>query len=181
MPRRTPKPALTDHVVFLCYRHRDQTFVRSLHKRLKVAGIPTWFDGERLVAGDRLHSVIGQALRNSRIVVICFGPDGLGRFQQTEVDEALELELDDVLKVIPIVLPDVAPEAEIPPFLRAFHYVDFRRSDFKPFPKLLGDIRHVLESGRTGDLDGVATRVAQAVGPARRLRSTKPTRPRGRS
>lgn len=139
------KPELPDHEVFLCYRRKDWIFALSLYRRLKAAGIPVWMDDIKLQAGDHWQQVIEKALEQSRVVVICVGPSGLGDFQQREVGVALKLESEGALKVMPVILPGVVGESAIPPFLRALHYVDFRRTDINPFERLLSGIRSFLK------------------------------------
>lgn len=147
------KPELLDHEVFLCYRQKDWFFALSLYRRLKAAGIPVWMDDIKLQAGDHWQQMIEKALEQSRVVVICVGPSGLGDFQQREVGVALKLESEGALKVMPVILPGVAKEPDIPPFLRSLHYVDFRRPDRNPFERLLSDIRSSLkEKGREAPL-----------------------------
>lgn len=144
-------PELPDHEVFLCYRRRDRIFAASLCTRLKAAGIPVWMDDIKLEPGDHFQQVIERALERSRTVVICVGPSGLGDFQQREVNVALKLESEGALKVIPVILPGVAGESAIPPFLRTLHYVDFRRSDVNPFQRLLSGIQSSLKEKRGED------------------------------
>ena len=72
-----------------------------------------------------MSPAIQDALRETRAVVVCLGPHGLGRVHDSELQVALDQAWRDPERlVIPVLLPGF--EGEVPEFLRLRTWVDLR-------------------------------------------------------
>jgi len=98
------------------------------------------------------------------------GPDGFGPWQDQEKDAFLRQFVKRNCPVIPVILAECRKPPELPIFLEAFTWVDFRRTDPEPFSQLIwgitgkkpepspaGEVRPTLPlnnlpSGTLGDL-----------------------------
>ena len=75
--------------LFLSYNRQDQEAVQSICQRLKLRGIPTFLDRDRLGAGLPWPQALEQALTSSRAVAIFLGPHDFGLWQKREMFFAL--------------------------------------------------------------------------------------------
>jgi WD40 repeat protein/energy-coupling factor transporter ATP-binding protein EcfA2 len=140
--------------VFLSHATANTPLVEELAHRLEALpyGITCWMDKRDLIPGDSLLKAIQQALAESDVCVIFFGPGGLGAWQREEIDAAIRRRLSDPksrLRIVPVILPGgrrVADE-EMPDFLRGTLWVEFRESiqEQDSFEHLQRGIRGVPE------------------------------------
>jgi hypothetical protein len=127
------------HDVYISYNSRDKEFVVPLVGKLRDKGVKVFVDQD-LEPGDRWPELLPQALENSAVILICFGPSGLGRWQ---VDEAARWSARSSGQlVIPVLLPD-SQSQDLPPFLSSLNWVDFRRGidDEEQFQQLVQAIQ----------------------------------------
>ncbi|HEY1122138.1 MAG TPA: toll/interleukin-1 receptor domain-containing protein, partial [Haloferula sp.] len=118
--------------VFLSHNSRDKPAVNAIARRLVEAGVDCWYDAWDLTRGERWLPELQEALRELQACVIFYGPDGLGPWQQMEI-EAITYAAGDARRtnrpfhVTPARLPDAPPwrELDLPPFLRERIQVDF--------------------------------------------------------
>ncbi|PTQ77565.1 hypothetical protein C8R26_10752 [Nitrosomonas oligotropha] len=84
-------------------------------------------------------------MRNSRFIVIFFGPDGIGPYQQAEADAALRRQIKQPQHcVIPVLLPGATPEhiAQCSVFLQGINALRFHTlNDPLPHRLLVGLLR----------------------------------------
>jgi hypothetical protein len=119
--------------VFLCHNSRDKPLVRQLAQRLLTQGVLPWFDEEVILAGERFPRKLEDALDTARVVAIIIGPQGMGRWQDMEYQAAIQRSIEErdtaerpSLRVIPVLLPGVPADVELPVFLRGLHNIDLR-------------------------------------------------------
>jgi hypothetical protein len=141
--RKPPARKFPSHRVFLCYRRRDGAFVSLIRNMLIQKGLPVWMDRSHIKPGRRWRKEIEEAIAQSRVVLIFVGPSGLGPFQEWEVNRAMDLELNRLLYVIPVILPQVE-ETKIPSLLRDLQFVDYR-GEQDPSEELVEAIEDYLE------------------------------------
>lgn len=135
--------------VFLCYNTQDLKAVRTINKKLRKAGVSTWLDEDQLRPGHSWVRALEQQIATMHAAVVFVGPSGTGPWQQLEVEGVLlELVKRRVL-VIPVILKNCRSVPELPMFLRAFQWVDFRKPGTDAFEKLLWGITGVRPRSTT--------------------------------
>ncbi len=112
--------------VFLSYNSKNRRFVEEIAELLRESGLRVYFDKWEIRAGQRFRKSIDEALTNSAAVVVFSGGEGIGSFQDQEIDVALSEHARDNTTVIPALLPGGPGPDSLPPLLRNFQAVDFR-------------------------------------------------------
>jgi hypothetical protein len=110
--------------IFISYSHADKPFVQRLVADLKVSGANAWIDEAELRIGDSLLTKIQSAIDRTDYLAAVLSPNSVSsRWVQEELQQALHLQIGGKpLTVLPILLA----ECDIPGFLRARLYADFR-------------------------------------------------------
>jgi hypothetical protein len=109
--------------VFLSYASGDEEFVERLARKLDSEDIHVFLSPWHLVPGERWQEALEEALDRSNACAVFMGRT-LGPWQNREMRAALETEAEKRgFRLIPVLLPGVG---EIPRFLRALTWVDFR-------------------------------------------------------
>ena len=114
--------------VFLSHSFKDKEFVLRLASDLAEAGLSVWLDQWNITPGDSFARAIGQALMESRYLVIVMSPDYFNSaWTQQEWQSALASEIagGGGIKLIPLLYRD----CDIPPALRTIQWADFRDSN----------------------------------------------------
>lgn len=111
---------------FISYAHADQEWVRVLAENLHQSGVDLFYDEWEIGAGDVLVHKLDQGILNTKNGVIVVSPTALSRpWVQEEYAAMMTRAVAGKQRVIPVMLKD----AELPPFLAARVYVDFRNAD----------------------------------------------------
>ncbi len=118
--------------IFLSYAREDASRVNEVRLLLKLAGVDTWMDSERLLAGPPWELQLKEALRSSDFVVGFLSRNTRGGYQERELQLALETTPAKYVKAsIPFVLPCIIDEvllknieSEVPDFLKDSHLLD---------------------------------------------------------
>ncbi len=101
--------------VFISHATADDDFVRQLREGLAGQGIAVWVDSRNLRGGDKLAPDIRQAIAEARQFIVVLSPSTINSsWVPWEIQTALEVELQrqgEDYRVIPLLLPGVAPEA----------------------------------------------------------------------
>ncbi len=111
---------------FLSHNSRDKEAVRALAKGLRAQGISVWLDEDMLRPGALWQRLLESGIRASRSVAVLVGADGLGPWEDVEMQAALSLAVKDGRPVIPVLLADAPSEPELPLFLSGRIWVDLR-------------------------------------------------------
>jgi hypothetical protein len=133
-----------DFDIFLAHNSHDKPEIRAICHDLRRRGLRPWFDEEQIVAGQSFQKVIQLAVPVVRSAAVFLGPDGLGNWQEEEV----ELLLDTCKKADKPLFLALLPglnENDIPPelsFLKIKHWVSFNDGRNKAM--------HEIESGVRG-------------------------------
>ena len=126
--------------VFLCYNSKDESEVRGIAIQLREKGIKPWFDKWELRPGlpwqDALQKQIGQI--NAAAVFV--GKDGVGPWQNMELNAYIRKFISKGCPVIPVLLGDASQKPTLPVFLEGMQYVDFREPETNPMEQLLWGI-----------------------------------------
>lgn len=114
--------------VFLSYDQSDQAFARALSSQLKKRGFFVWSPAEEVLPGDNVWLRIGEALKNSKAMIVLLSPDSM---RSQNVRREIEYALGDPNyegRLFPV---RVRPTSDIPWILRKFKTFDAGRSAAK--------------------------------------------------
>jgi len=118
--------ALTTFDVFLSHNSKDKPAVRELKKKLVARRLTVWLDEDELRPGVPWQQLLESGITNSRSVAVLVARDGLGPWEDEEMQAALRLAVKFKRPVIPVLLPGAAAEPELPLFLTNRTWVDLR-------------------------------------------------------
>lgn len=112
--------------VFLCHNSSDKPTVRHLAEELRSRDIVVWLDEWELVPGRPWQEALENVIQTVKTVAILVGSDGMGPWQDREMRGFLTEFVKRKLPVIPVLLPKVPEQPELPIFLKEFTWVDLR-------------------------------------------------------
>jgi TIR domain len=113
--------------IFLAHNSYDKPRVLAIHHGLKRRGLKPWLDEEQVVAGMSFQKVIQIAVPTARSAAVFLGRDGLGNWQEEEVELLLDMCKKAGKPLFLVLLPGVN-DADIPDklgFLKQRHWVSF--------------------------------------------------------
>ena len=108
--------------VFLSHNSRDKPAVRDLKAALERYGLAVWLDEDELAPGKNWQPLLEAAIRDCRSIAALIGQDGLGPWEDEEIQAALKLAVGDKRPVIPVLLADAPSQPELPLFLATRTY-----------------------------------------------------------
>lgn len=130
---------------FLSHHSTDKPAVERIAAALQKQGLNCFLDKWEIAPSDEWLRNLEQGLRDSRFIVIFFGPDGIGPYQQAEADAALRRQIQQHQNcVIPVLLPGATPEhiAQYSVFLQGVNALKFHDlGDPLPHRLLVGLLR----------------------------------------
>ncbi len=138
MPARFLPPAreMPDNAVFICYAREDLPAVREIKAGLEAAGVTTWFDMDRLEAGDDYDRKIRQNIaRCSYFIPVISAAtqrrtEAYFRREWSYAIDRLRNMADGALFVLPVTIDGTTPgEAIVPDRFRALHFNSLARRD----------------------------------------------------
>jgi len=103
--------------VFLSYNSKDKQEVRELKRRLSAEGLTAWLDEDELQPGVPWQRLLEAGIRASKSVAVLVGKDGLGPWENEEMQAALILATTNQRPVIPVLLPGAHLQSKLPMFL----------------------------------------------------------------
>ncbi len=113
--------------IFLSHNSKEKESVRKIKRDLCDLGLKSWLDSDEMPPGTKWAKALEEGLRNSRNVAIIIGQEGVGDWQQLEMETAIDQQVKGGGKVIPLLLPGAPDISELPVFLRNFIVADFRK------------------------------------------------------
>lgn len=121
------QPATFD--VFLCHNSRDKPIVRNIAAHLRKMGLKPWLDEVDLRPGVSSQRQLDKEISRANAAAVFVGADGFGPWEDIELHALLQECVKRGIPVIPVLLENAPQgrEPELPPFLRDFHWVDFRK------------------------------------------------------
>jgi hypothetical protein len=132
-----PKAEIFD--VFLCHNSKDKPAVRDIAQQLVREGIKPWLDEREIPPGTSWQTALGQQIERIKSAAVFVGENGLGPWQNQEIQALLNQFVKRECPVIPVVLPSVKTTPEMPWTLENLHCVDFR-TDLQPLKRLIWGI-----------------------------------------
>jgi len=110
--------------IFLSHNQRDKDFVRRLGVDLQRLGASVWLDEREIEIGDSIVTAVQTAIASADYVAVVLSPHSVqSRWVQREMEAAFAEEINSgLVKILPLLRAD----CDIPPFLQARLYADFR-------------------------------------------------------
>ena len=117
---RDVRPIKNPISFFISYSHKDSEFVDPFVRDLRAHGHFVWRDKENIRIGNSIRRSIEKGLTGSQFVIAVISASSIkSEWCQKELDMALEDEMLEVIKVLPIVIDD----CEIPTIIRSKRYL----------------------------------------------------------
>jgi hypothetical protein len=113
--------------LFLSHSSHEKATVRAIAEQLKSSGIKVWYDEWQLALGQPWQPLLEQGLKASKAIAVFIGKDGLGPWQNEEMQAALMKAVKTKQPVIPILLSGAPPKPDLPAFLEIRTWLDLRR------------------------------------------------------
>src|SRR5437660_8868834 len=115
-----------DFDVFLSHNSNDKPAVRELKALLEANGLRVWLDEDELQPGIPWQQLLEAGIKASKSVAVLVGKDGLGPWEDEEMQGALVLAVKTKRPCIPVLLPGAPTQPELPMFLANRTWVDLR-------------------------------------------------------
>jgi TIR domain len=112
--------------VFLSHNSKDKAAVRDLKQQLIGCSLTAWLDEDELQPGIPWQQLLEDGIHQSRSIAVLIGSDGLGPWEDEEMQAALRLAVADKRPVIPVLMPGAAAQPKLPMFLGNRTWVDLR-------------------------------------------------------
>ena len=112
--------------VFLSHNSKDKPAVRKLKKRLETYKLSCWLDEDQLRPGIPWQQLLQEGIQQSASIAVLIGKDGLGPWEDEEMQAALILAVRDKRPVIPVLLPGAPTKPDLPMFLGNRTWADLR-------------------------------------------------------
>jgi TIR domain len=114
--------------------------VRRIADLLEERGLLPWLDERELPPGQPWQQLLEKQIGSIRTAAVFVGAAGIGPWQQQELDGFLREFKKRNSPVIPVLLHDAPDNVELPIFLNAMTWVDFRLKDPDPLTRLIWGI-----------------------------------------
>ena len=103
--------------VFLSHNSKDKPVVRELKRRLLKEKLTVWLDEDELQPGVPWQQTLEIGIRASESIAVLVGGDGVGPWENEEMQAALTLAVESKRPVIPVLLPGATTAPSLPMFL----------------------------------------------------------------
>ena len=103
--------------VFLSHNSKNKPRAHELKRLLAERGLNVWLDEDELRPGGSWQKALEEAIKTSESVAVLVGEDGLGPWQDEEMQAALRRAVNNKRPVIPVLLPGSPGETKLPLFL----------------------------------------------------------------
>jgi hypothetical protein len=112
--------------LFLSHNSHDKPTVLGIAKELKARGVKVWYDEWQLTPGQPSQPLLETGLKTSKAIAVLVGSNGLGPWEDEEMQVALRIAVETKRPVIPVLLPGAPSGLELPMFLANRTWVDLR-------------------------------------------------------
>jgi len=134
------KIATGDFDVFLCHHGIDKAEVKNVGEKLKEQGLLPWLDEWELRPGIPWQRLLEERIEQIKSAAVFVGKNGMGPWQQLELEAFLREFVSHGCPVIPVLLSDAPDEPKLPVFLKGMTWVDFRKQEPDPMKQLIWGI-----------------------------------------
>lgn len=149
------KMAVGDFDAFLCHNRKDLEVVRDISRQLKERGILPWLDEEQIRPGQQWQRALKRDLKRIKCSVVFVGANGVGPWQDQEIQVYLQEFARRKRSVVPVILPYQDEQSrsrkdiKLPLFLKSMRWVDFRDERSRPLERLIWGITGVKSFGES--------------------------------
>jgi len=143
-----PSARYEEFDVFLCHNNDDKLEVKRIGELLKEQGILPWLDEWQLQPGIPWQRQLEKQIEQVKSAAVFVGGDGIGPWQQEELEALIKEFTKRECPVIPVLLPNATNEPKLPLFLSNRAWVDFRKQDPDPIERLIWGITGKRGSAR---------------------------------
>lgn len=104
--------------VFLSHNSKDKPLIRRLRDALVSQGLAVWLDEDELQPGMTWQRSVELAITNVKSVIVAVGEDGIGPWEDEEMQAALIAAVNKGIPVIPVFIGPAASRPKLPMFLQ---------------------------------------------------------------
>ncbi|GCA90600.1 SUMF1/EgtB/PvdO family nonheme iron enzyme [Microcystis aeruginosa] len=133
-------PESSEFHVFLCHNSQDKPEVIKIAQTLKQQGLNPWLDVWELRPGLPWQRELERQIEHINAAAVFVGENGIGPWQEMEIEAYLRRFVNKRSPVIPVLLPNAPQKPELPIFLEGMTWVDFRGSQADPIGQLIWGI-----------------------------------------
>ncbi len=112
--------------IFISYNSKDSYFANELAVWLRARGFKAWIDLERIRPGIEWQVAIDDAVAQADMVIVCVGPNRLGKWQQMEIDAAQRRSDNGDCVVLPLLIPGGPSRLSKNSNLNKYSHLDMR-------------------------------------------------------
>lgn len=134
------KIATGDFDVFLCHNGKAKPLVKEIGEKLKEQGILPWLDEWELRPGLSWQQGLEKQIKRIKSVAVFVGKDGIGPWQQKEIEAFLNKFANRNCPIIPVLLPDAPRVPRLPLFIQSMTWIDFRKQEPDPMEQFIWGI-----------------------------------------
>ena len=109
-------------------------------ERLKIEGIKPWLDEWELQPGLPWQRALEKQIQHIKSAAVFVGKDGIGPWQQMELEAFLREFVQRGCPVIPVLMANAPATPQLPLFLQGMTWVDFRKNVPDPMFQLIWGI-----------------------------------------
>jgi len=131
--------------VLLLYNDEDRSEVMQIAQELTERQIRPWLNIWEAGGGTIWQQLLETQIAKINSVAVFIGRSG-GPWQQEQIEAFIWEFVELKLPVIPVILPNVLQEPQLPIYLRRRTRVDFRQQDPEPLTQLIEGIPEEKES-----------------------------------
>jgi hypothetical protein len=128
---------MSEFDVFLCHNSEDKAQVRRIAEYLRGQGVRPWLDEWELRPGVRWQQVLQEQILNIKSAAVFVGSNGIGPWQQQELEAFLSVFSRSDKPLIPVLLDNAPQKPDLPLFLHGRMWVDFRQTQPNPMKNLI--------------------------------------------
>lgn len=129
--------------VFLCHNSQDKDEVIKIANILQKRGLNPWLDVWDLHPGLPWQEQLEKQIEQSKSAAVFIGSSGFGPWQENEMRAFLSQFHKRRCPVIPVLLKSAPQKLELPIFLKAMTWVDFKSDYYDPMEQLIWGITGV--------------------------------------
>ena len=107
---------------------------------MKEHGILPWLDEWELRPGLPWQRLLEEQIGQIKSAAVFIGKDGIGPWEQMELEAFLREFVNRGVPVIPVILANAPKEPKLPIFLRSMTWVDFRKKEPDSLKRLIWGI-----------------------------------------
>jgi hypothetical protein len=112
--------------LFLSHNSLDKPTVLRLAQKLRKMGLKIWLDESELPPGHYWMPLLEKGIRNSRAMAVIIGQDGIGTWENEEMQMAIMLAVKLRQPVMAVLLPGAPSAEDLPAYLTIRTWVDMR-------------------------------------------------------